>query len=88
MQEFDTTRMVEGEDSLESLGRVDKAGDHLAMIQCSKSAKEVDQDIVQNLSTLYYNIRNTSIPSRPGILRSEVDEIVRDTYLADKVERT
>ncbi|CAN0528510.1 unnamed protein product, partial [Laminaria digitata] len=45
-KEFETIRMVEDEDPLLFLGRVDKAANQLAMLGCSKSVEEVNQHIV------------------------------------------
>ena len=44
-REFATMRMVEGEDPLLFLGRVDKAADQLALLGCSKSVEEVNQHL-------------------------------------------
>ena len=52
--EFETTRMVEGEDPLDFLGRVDKAADKLVMLGDGKSEEEVNHHIVQNLSPLLF----------------------------------
>ena len=35
IKEFETTRMIDGEDPLLSRGRVDKAADQLALLGCS-----------------------------------------------------
>ncbi|CAM9330932.1 unnamed protein product, partial [Laminaria digitata] len=85
-KEFETIRMVEDEDPLLFLGRVDKAANQLAMLGCSKSIEEVNQHIVNNLSSLFM-IQSKSILSRPNIPRAEIDEIIRDAYLHDKVEK-
>ena len=78
--------MEEGEDPLVFLGRVDKAADELAMLGCGKSVKEVNRHIVSNLSSLY-TIQSKSILSHPSIPRSEIDEIIRDAYVNDNLER-
>ncbi|CAM9658717.1 unnamed protein product, partial [Laminaria digitata] len=49
-KESETIRMVEDEDPLLFLGRVDKAANQLAMLGCSKSVEKVNQHIVNNLS--------------------------------------
>ena len=51
-REFDTTHMAEGEDPLDYLGRVDKAADELAMLECGNSYEEVNQHLIQNLLSL------------------------------------
>ena len=79
-RELETIRMVEGEDPLLFLGRVDKAADKFALLECSKSAEEVNQHIVRNLSSLL-TIQNKSIIARPNIPRSEFDEIIRDAHV-------
>ena len=68
------------------LGRVDKAADELAMRGCGKNVEKVNRHIVTNLSSLY-TIQSKSILSRPSILRSEIEEIIRDTYVNDKREK-
>ena len=78
--------MEEGENPLVFLGMVDKAADELAMSGCRKSMEEVNRHIVNNLSSLY-TIQSKSILSRPSIPRSEIDEIIRDAYVNDKLER-
>ena len=78
--------MVEGDDPLVFLGRVDKAADELAMLGCGKSVGEVNRHIVTNLSSLY-TIQLKSILSRPSIPRFEIDEIIRDAYVNDKLEK-
>ena len=83
-REFEAIHMQEGEDPLVFLGRVDKAADELAMLGCAKSVEEVNRHIVNNLSSLY-TIQSKSILSRPSIPRSEIDEIIRDAYMNDKV---
>ena len=65
------------EDPLDYLGRVDKAADELAILQCDKSYEKINQHIIQNLSSLCNN-QNKLIISRAGIPRSEIDEIIRD----------
>ena len=85
-REFETIHMVEGEDPLLFLGRVDKAADQLALLGCNKRV-EVNQHIVRNLSSLY-TIQSKSILARPNIPRSELDEIIRDAHLNDEVEKT
>ena len=65
---------------------MDKAADELAMLGIGKSEEEVNRHIVTNLSSLY-TIQSKSILSRPSIPRSEIDEIVRDAYVNDKLEK-
>ncbi|CAN0550880.1 unnamed protein product, partial [Laminaria digitata] len=84
--EFETIRMEEGEDPLDFLGRVDKAADKLVVLGDGKSEEEVNHHIVQNLSSLFA-IQKKSILSRPGIPRSEINEIIRGAYTDDKVEK-
>ena len=48
--------------------------------------EEVNRHIVSNLSSLY-TIQSKSILSRPSIPRSEIDEIIRDAYVNDNLER-
>ena len=78
--------MEEGEDPLVFLGRVDTAAGELAMLGCGKSVEEVSRHIVTNLSSLY-TIRSQSIISRPSIPRPEIDEVIRDAYVNDKLEK-
>ncbi|CAN0529868.1 unnamed protein product, partial [Laminaria digitata] len=52
-KELETIRMVEDEDPLLFLGMVDKAANQLAMLGWSKSVEEVNQHIVNNLSSLF-----------------------------------
>ena len=85
-REFEAIHMEEGEDPLVFIGRVDKAADELAMLGCGKSVEEVNRHIVINLSSLY-TIQSKSILSRHSIPRSEIDEIIRDAYVNDKLER-
>ena len=76
--------MEEGKDPLVFLGRDDKAADYWAILSCGKSVEEVNRHIVNNLSSLY-TIQSKSIISRPSIPRSEIDEIIRDAYVNDKL---
>ena len=64
-REFETIHMVEGEDPLLFLGKVNKAADQLALLGCNKRV-EVNQHIVRNLSSLY-TIQSKSILARPNI---------------------
>ena len=50
--EFEIIRMVDGEDLLLFLGRMDTAGDKLALLACRKSVEEVHQHMVWNLSSI------------------------------------
>ena len=85
-REFEAIHMEEGVDPLVFLGRVDKAVDELAMLGCGKSVQEVNRHIVTNLSSMY-TIRTKSIISCPSIPRSEIDEIIRDACVNDKLEK-
>ena len=84
-KEFRTIRMVEREDALLLLGRVEKAADQLATLGCSKSVEEINKHIVNKLSSLY-EIQSKSIISCPNIPRAEIDEIIRDACLNDEVK--
>ena len=53
---------------------------------CGKGVEEVNRHVVTNLSSLY-TIQCKSIISRPSIPRSEIDEIIRDAYANDKVDK-
>ena len=85
-REFEAIHMEEGVDPLVFLGRVDKAADELAMLGCGKSVEEVNRHIVTNLSSMY-TIRIKSILPCPSIPRSEIDEIIRDACVNDKLEK-
>ena len=85
-REFEAIHMEEGDDPLVFLGRVDKVADELAMLGCGKSVKEVNKRIVNNLSSLY-TVQSKLIISRPSIPLSEIDEIIRDAYVNDKLGR-
>ena len=78
--------MEEGEDPLVFPGRADKAADELAMLGYGKSVEEVNRHTGTNLSSLY-TIHRKPILSRPSIPRSEIDEIIRDSYVYDKLEK-
>ena len=78
--------MEEGEDPLVFLGRVDKAADELATLGCGKIVEEVNRHIVTNFSSLY-TIQTKSVLIRPSIPRSDNDEIIRDAYVNDKLEK-
>ena len=85
-REFDAIRMEEGEDPLVFLGRIDKVADELAMLVCGENVEEVNRHIVINLSSLY-TIQSKSILSRPSIPLYDIDEIIRDAYVNDKLEK-
>ena len=68
-RDFENIRIVEDENPLLFLGRVDKAADELAMLGCGKSVEEVSRHVVTNLSPLYV-IQRKFIRSRPSISRS------------------
>ena len=55
------------------------------MLEC-KGVEAVSQHIIRNLSSLY-TIQSKSILARPNIPRAEIDEIIRDAHLNDKVEK-
>ena len=78
--------MEEGEDPLVLLSRAEMAADELAMLGCGKSVEEIHRHIVTNLSLLY-TIQSNSILSCPLIPRSEIDDIIRDAYVIDKLEK-
>ena len=48
--------------------------------------EEVNRHIVNNISSLH-TIQSKSILTRPSIPRSEIDEIIRDAYVNDNLER-
>ena len=77
--------MVNGEDPLDFLSRVDKVAEKLAMIGDGKSEEEVKNHIVLNFSgrLAFYK---KSITSRLGIPRCDIDEIIHGAYTDDKVE--
>ena len=52
-REFGPIHMEKGEDPLDYFDRVGKAADELAMLECVTSDEEVNQHIIQNLSSLY-----------------------------------
>ena len=78
--------MVDGKDPLLVLGMMDNAGDKLALLGWSKTVGEDNQRIAWNLSSLY-TIQSKSILARPSIIRSEIDDVIRDVQLNDKVEK-
>ena len=84
-REFETICMAEGEDTRLLHGWVNKAADHLVFLGHSKSGEEVNQHIVNNLSSVF-TIQGMSILARPNIPRSEIDDVIRDAHLNDKVE--
>ena len=84
-REFETICMAEGEDPRLLHGWVNKAADHLVFLGHSKSGEEVNQHIVNNLSSVF-TIQGMSILARPNIPRSEIDDVIRDAHLNDKVE--
>ena len=47
-RELDTIHTVEGADPLNYLGRVNKAANELALLECVKSVEKVNQHIIQN----------------------------------------
>ena len=62
-REFDTIDMEKGEDPLDFFDRVGKAADELAMLECVTSDEEVNQHIIQNLSSLYTSKKVNYFPS-------------------------
>ena len=46
-REFETIRMLDGEDPPLFLGRKNKTADQLALLGCSKSVEEVNQHIIR-----------------------------------------
>ena len=78
--------MIYAQDALLVLCRFDKATDQLAMLRCSKSTEKVNQDNVNILSPLY-TIQVKPILSCPTIPRSEIDDIIRDAHMNDRVEK-
>ena len=50
-QEFDSISMVEGDDPVEYLSRIDKTVQKLAMLRGTKDDDDVNVHIIQNLST-------------------------------------
>ena len=83
--EFDAVKMVEGEDPVEYFGRIDKAVQTLTMFGGNKDEDEVNVRIVKNLSPLYY-VDKKMLLSRPELTRTEIETVVRNTYLSVKVE--
>ena len=65
---------------------MDEAADELAMRGTGNSKGEVDRHIVTNLLSLY-TIQSRSILSRPSVPRFEIDEIFRDAYVNDMLEK-
>lgn len=65
---------------------IDKATDQLTTLGFSRSAKEVDQHIVNNPST-FSTIQSNAIISRPHIPRSEINEIICDAHMNYEVEK-
>ena len=81
--------MVEGEDSLLFLGRVDKAAGQLALVRYNNSVEGVNQHIVEEslIKTYIYTIQRKPVLARQNIPRSEIDEIIRDVHFNAKVEK-
>ena len=84
--EFETVRTAEAEDPLDLLSRPDKAADKLAMLGDGKSEEEVNPHIVPNISSLL-TLQKKSILSRPGLHRSDINEITRSAYTDVKVAK-
>ena len=80
-QKFNSISMVEGEDPVEYLSRIDKKVQKLAMLGGAKDDDDVKNvHIVQNLTASYKTEKNTLLSS-PGLTRSNIEEVVRNAYV-------
>ena len=75
--------MVEGEDPVEYLSRIDKNMKKLAMLGGTKNDDDVNVHIVQNLSASY-EVEKKILLSSPGLTRANIEEIVRNAYMSHK----
>ena len=82
-QEFDSISMVEGEDSVEYLSRIDETVQKLAMLGGTKDDDDVNVHIVQNLSASY-EVEKKILLSSPGLTRSNIEEVIRNAYMSQK----
>ena len=71
-QEFESISMVEGEDPVEYLSRIDKTVQTLAMLGGTKDHDDVNVHIVQNLSASYEEEKKILLSS-PGLTRSNME---------------
>ena len=74
--------MVEGEDPVEYLSRIDKTVQKLAMLGETKD-DDVNVHIVQSLSASY-EVEKKILLSSPDLTRSNIEEIVRNAYMSHK----
>ena len=80
-QKFNSISMVEGEDPVEYLSRIDKKVQKLAMLGGAKDDDDVKNvHIVQNLTASYKTEKKTLLSS-PGLTRSNIEEVVRNAYV-------
>ena len=82
-QEFDSMSMLEGEDPVEYLSRIDKTVQKLAVLGGTKDDDDVNVHIVQNLSASY-EVEKKILLSSPGLTRSNIEEVVRNAYMSLK----
>ena len=82
-QEFDSISMVDGEDPVEYLSRIDKTVQKLAMLGGTKDDDDVNVHIVQNLSASY-EVEKKILLSSPGLTRSNIEEVIRNAYMSQK----
>ena len=82
-QEFDSISMVEGEDPVEYLSRIDKTVQKLAMLGGTKDDDDVNVHIVQNMSASYEVVKKI-LMSSPGLTRSNIEEVVENAYMSQK----
>ena len=82
-QEFDSMSMVEGEDLVEYLSRIDETVQKLAMLGGTKDDDDVNVHIVQNL-TASYEVEKKILLSSPGLTRSNIEKVVRNAYMSHK----
>ena len=82
-QEFDSISMVEGEDPVEYLSRIDKTVQKVAMLGGTKDDDDVNVYIVQNLSASYA-VEKKVLLSNPDLIRSNIEEVVRNAYMSLK----
>ena len=82
-QEFDSISMVEGEDHVEYLSRVDKRGQKPVMPGGTKDDDDGNVHIIQTL-TASYDVEKNILLSSPGLTRSNNEEVVRNAFMSHK----
>ena len=73
-------KMEKGEEAMKLFGRVDKIVGALASLGVTKSDADVNRKIIMSL-TSDYEIEERTILNRECISRSEIESIIRQSYL-------